>query len=132
MPSPFPGMDPYLEAAQYWQPFHDRLVFHLGSVLQESLPPGYVADFAQRVEIVLAARDIVPDVAVTHTSAGTGVVAVSTAASADPATLIAVRTEEVVERYVQVLRIPEGTVKSSLHRGRVRALEVLEERGQRP
>ena len=32
----------------------------------------------------------------------------------------------------QVLRIPEGTVKSSLHRGRVRALEVLEERGQRP
>lgn len=32
----------------------------------------------------------------------------------------------------QVLRIPEGTVKSSLHRGRVRALEVMEERGQRP
>ena len=31
-----------------------------------------------------------------------------------------------------VLHIPEGTVKSSLHRGRVRALEVLEERGQRP
>ena len=32
----------------------------------------------------------------------------------------------------QVLRIPEGTVKSSLHRGRVKALEVLEERGQHP
>ena len=32
----------------------------------------------------------------------------------------------------QVLRIPEGTVKSSLHRGRVKALEVLEERGQDP
>lgn len=32
----------------------------------------------------------------------------------------------------QVLRIPEGTVKSTLHRGRVRALEVLEDRGQRP
>jgi RNA polymerase sigma-70 factor (ECF subfamily) len=32
----------------------------------------------------------------------------------------------------QVLRIPEGTVKSSLHRGRQRAMEVLEERGQKP
>jgi RNA polymerase sigma-70 factor (ECF subfamily) len=32
----------------------------------------------------------------------------------------------------QVLHIPEGTVKSSLHRGRMRALGVLEERGQRP
>lgn len=32
----------------------------------------------------------------------------------------------------QVLRIPEGTVKSSLHRGRQRALAVLEERGQQP
>jgi RNA polymerase sigma-70 factor (ECF subfamily) len=32
----------------------------------------------------------------------------------------------------QVLRIPEGTVKSSLHRGRQRALEVLVERGQEP
>jgi len=31
----------------------------------------------------------------------------------------------------QVLKIPEGTVKSSLHRGRQRALAVLEERGQR-
>lgn len=32
----------------------------------------------------------------------------------------------------QVLKIPEGTVKSSLHRGRQRALAVLEERGQQP
>ena len=33
-------------------------------------------------------------------------------------------TDEVTETEIaQVLRIPEGTVKSSLHRGRVRALE---------
>ncbi|XXF75988.1 RNA polymerase sigma factor [Myxococcaceae bacterium GXIMD 01537] len=32
----------------------------------------------------------------------------------------------------QVLRIPEGTVKSTLHRGRQRAMEVLAERGQQP
>ncbi|SET57247.1 RNA polymerase sigma factor [Stigmatella erecta] len=32
----------------------------------------------------------------------------------------------------QVLHVPEGTVKSALHRGRVRTLEVLEARDQRP
>ncbi|HEY0094827.1 MAG TPA: sigma-70 family RNA polymerase sigma factor, partial [Archangium sp.] len=31
-----------------------------------------------------------------------------------------------------MLRIPEGTVKSALHRGRQRALAELEERGQQP
>lgn len=31
----------------------------------------------------------------------------------------------------QVLKIPEGTVKSTLHRGRQKALAVLEERGHR-
>ncbi|WP_223635191.1 RNA polymerase sigma factor [Corallococcus sp. EGB] len=32
----------------------------------------------------------------------------------------------------RLLRIPEGTVKSALHRGRQRALTVMEERGQQP
>jgi len=31
-----------------------------------------------------------------------------------------------------LLHLPEGTVKSTLHRGRLRALSILEERGQRP
>ncbi|WP_408891746.1 RNA polymerase sigma factor [Myxococcus faecalis] len=32
----------------------------------------------------------------------------------------------------RLLRIPEGTVKSTLHRARQRTFELLEERGQRP
>lgn len=32
----------------------------------------------------------------------------------------------------RLLNIPEGTVKSALHRGRQRALAILEERGQKP
>jgi hypothetical protein len=50
MPGPFPGMDPYLEAPPFWESFHDRLIFHAGSVLQEVLPRGYVAEFRQREE----------------------------------------------------------------------------------
>ncbi|MGL6095598.1 MAG: DUF4058 family protein, partial [Fimbriiglobus sp.] len=31
MPSPFPGMDPYLEDPAYWSGFHSRLVVGLSA-----------------------------------------------------------------------------------------------------
>jgi hypothetical protein len=99
-------MDPYLEMPHYWESFHSRLIFHMGSVLQEVLPPDYTADFAQRVELVLEARHSVPDVAVTRPPETTGAIAVQ-AAPADPATLARVRPQEVVVRSIQVLRIPD-------------------------
>src|SRR5262245_350758 len=33
MPSPFPGMDPYLEAPDYWPGFHVQLVTSLGQLI---------------------------------------------------------------------------------------------------
>ena len=36
MPSPFPGMDPYLEDARFWQSFHHNIIDAIG----ESLLPG--------------------------------------------------------------------------------------------
>lgn len=42
MPSPFPGMDPYLEG-EMWQEFHDRLANHISAQLMPRLRPKYVA-----------------------------------------------------------------------------------------
>ena len=39
MPSPFPGMDPYLEAPDIWPDFHDRLAEQISSELNRTLPP---------------------------------------------------------------------------------------------
>ena len=110
MPGPFPGMDPYLEAPHYWQEFHDRLVFHLGSVLQEVLPPNYVAAFGQRVEVVLGGRHLVPDVAVTQRPQSGGGVAIQVSPAPDQATLIVVESEETMERFVEVLHVPDRTL----------------------
>jgi hypothetical protein len=109
MPGPFPGMDPFLEAPDLWQEFHDRLIFHLGSVLQEALPSGYIAAFGQRVEVLLTGPRIGPDIAVTRVP-HVDVIAPAPRGHADPATVIEVEPEEVTERFVQILRVPQRTL----------------------
>ena len=39
MPSPFPGMDPWLERAAVFPSFHNALVIHLQEALNAVLPP---------------------------------------------------------------------------------------------
>jgi hypothetical protein len=48
MPSPFPGMDPYLEEPSGWHPFHTKLVAALADSLNSSLPDGYYAEIEHR------------------------------------------------------------------------------------
>ncbi|CAN5858486.1 hypothetical protein BH23PLA1_BH23PLA1_31440 [soil metagenome] len=69
MPSPFPGMDPYLESPAIWPDFHEALATEIRSELNVALPNPYYARLGMRPElgIVDAERSgprIVPDVAV--------------------------------------------------------------------
>src|SRR5436305_13826433 len=48
MPSPFPGMDPYLEDEKLWSNFHHQLVSCLYQVLLPSLVDSYRARVGQR------------------------------------------------------------------------------------
>lgn len=41
MPSPFPGMDPYLEVSPYWSDLHFALIMALKSEVKKRLPAGY-------------------------------------------------------------------------------------------
>jgi hypothetical protein len=47
MPSPFPGMDPYLEA--HWRDVHARLIIYASDALQGVLPPALRARVEERV-----------------------------------------------------------------------------------
>jgi hypothetical protein len=48
MSSPFPGMDPYLEAEPHWALFHHQMIVGLGEVLQPSLGDRYRLQFGTR------------------------------------------------------------------------------------
>lgn len=62
MPSPFPGMDPYLEDADLFPSLHGNLVFVIQELLQPRLPEPYFAKTNERVWVEMAARYIEPDV----------------------------------------------------------------------
>jgi hypothetical protein len=49
MPSPFPGMDPYLEDPALWPSVHHLCISQIGTTLNRLLPAGYVAAFGERV-----------------------------------------------------------------------------------
>lgn len=49
MPSPFPGMDPYLEDPAHWPNVHHGLISEIGNQLTQLLRPKYVGRFARRV-----------------------------------------------------------------------------------
>ena len=43
MPSPFPGMDPWLEDRYLFPDLHDRLIVSISDAVNAALPPGYFA-----------------------------------------------------------------------------------------
>src|SRR5687768_4415884 len=88
MPSPFPGMDPYLEAPHYWPGFHTNLATEIQAALNREIRPRYIADVTTRQtydEIQVARpHSFSPDVAVSQPQPprGEGPVAVATLAPA--------------------------------------------------
>lgn len=71
MPSPFPGMDPFLEAPDIWPDLHDRLAGQISTELNRTLPHPYYARLEMRPEVGIVGLDltrrIVPDVALART-----------------------------------------------------------------
>jgi hypothetical protein len=68
MPSPFPGMDPYLESPDWFPGLHDNLIVFLKGTLQRTLPESYYAESSQRVWLEHPKRHVEPDVEVVQSA----------------------------------------------------------------
>ncbi len=66
MPSPFPGMDPYLEGPDFWRDLHQSYITYIREALNALLPPAYVAKVDERLYVQPGGGQILPDVAVLH------------------------------------------------------------------
>ena len=65
MPSPFPGMDPYIENRELWPDVHHRLISEVDTLLQPQLNRrGYYVSIESRIWVERIDRAIVPDVTV--------------------------------------------------------------------
>lgn len=57
MPSPFPGMNPYLEQSDAWEDFHHRFITHAADLLGEQVGPNYlVKDVERRASLEIRDR----------------------------------------------------------------------------
>jgi hypothetical protein len=70
MPSPFPGMDPYIEQPRVWVDFHARLADEISANLNRQIRPGYFARLTpyatyEAIELFRSRRQAIrPDVGV--------------------------------------------------------------------
>lgn len=106
MPSPFPGMDPYLEHPQVFPDLHDRLITHLSESLQAKLPAPYYAAIGRRVWVEVSERFIGPDVQVraprVHQPPELETAGVALAAPESRAVVVRVPHDEIREPFVEI------------------------------
>lgn len=119
MPSPFPGMDPYIEAYGDWLDFHGAFMAYCRDFLNDRLPEGYAASLDTRLRLVHADDDVVlgrvrPDLGVHYDSpssrgARTGDFETGGATAVlEPQTLtLPVGFDEIREWAVQIVRYPD-------------------------
>jgi hypothetical protein len=121
MPSPFPGMDPYLEASEIWVDFHNRLAEVISAELNKSLGRRYIARLSPRVvcEIVDTGilKTIRPDVALYKQPNEQGEVQTATAVLTAPVESRVAIEEPVRLHSVEILEV--GTMRL------VTAIEIL-------
>jgi Protein of unknown function (DUF4058) len=103
MPSPFPGMDPYLESPEIFPDFHDSFITYLREALQAGLPAPYFAALGRRVWIELSRRSIDPDVEVRR-----GPSPSPARSEAAQAVAVADRSDEFREPFIEIYTRSEG------------------------
>lgn len=111
MPSPFPGMDPYLESSAFWRDVHQSLIYCCRAALNAVLPPEYAAELDERLYVVNAARSVYADAASIRRerpTTGEGGVGVAEPLAYDPPRIIRLEREEVRESFIEIVVVHEG------------------------
>ena len=124
MPSPFPGMDPWLEAPGLFPDFHNRYIAVLSAAMNAVLPPPYFAAIGTRVVVHGdAERFIEPDLDILYPP-DTHAVTATAVADVRPI-IVHVPRDESTEWFVEV-RTGDG--ENEL----VTAVEVLSASNKQP
>ncbi len=117
MPSPFPGMNPYLEAPELWSEFHSRMIVAIADALDDLLSRDYRVAVEKRVYLSQDDKILligIPDVAVVASQPETPQPSRSATALAEPLTVELPALAEVQERYLEIREGATGTVITTL------------------
>ena len=115
MPSPFPGIDPYLEHPALWPGVHQAFITYASETLNRLLPPAYVASINERLYVVQPERSIYPDVMViehppTQRPTVQGARGTTAAATIDPPWVLTLELIECLEVFIEI--VPEVVLRT--------------------
>ncbi|QDT38602.1 DUF4058 family protein [Stratiformator vulcanicus] len=129
MPSPFPGMDPYLQSPRLWPGCHNRLADEISSLLNKLLPEGYYADIEMREEI-----DIVGDIGPKHFVADVSIQREKTLVDSAVATVPRAETSACVELVLETepVRYANVMIKEADQHAVITSIEILSPANKRP
>jgi hypothetical protein len=123
MPSPFPGIDPFIEAYR-WPDFHHELIAVIRESLVPVVRPRYVVEVEQHVYLHLEERDVTrrirPDLFIGDTEPGRALTrsgGAGTAVLTDPLEITLPMLEEERRRYI--------TIRDAQERRLITVIEVL-------
>lgn len=110
MPSPFPGMDPFIERAYLWSDFHLAMLAAMRAALNRTLPSKYAAAGDRHVWLLKPDEKTQrklrkPDLFITGSEAA-ALPAGPAVATAAPATIMLPAVEKRGPRYLKILELP--------------------------
>jgi len=115
MPSPFPGIDPYIECQDFWPDFHVDFIATLRRTINKLLPEPYVARIDERMNLVERPQEEVkqirPDLAVVRQRPEQTTAATSQGTlTLEPVTIPLKFLEEYREAFIEILHRPNHKV----------------------
>jgi hypothetical protein len=114
MMSPFPGVDPYIEAQGLWPDFYASFITYLRDSVADRLLENYEARIDERVNLIELPAEklkrIKPDLSISRRERSAATTAPAGPATLEPVTIPLVIEEESRETYIEVLQRPERTL----------------------
>lgn len=121
MPSPFPGMNPYLENPQLWPEVHHRLITAIANAIESNLHQNYRVAIEKRIYTSLPEDSVlvgVPDASVVSRSSSYQPSTTQTILAPDSSiTVMLPVPQEIREGYLEIRDMTTGSV--------ITAIEVL-------
>lgn len=107
MPSPFPGMDPWLESPTIFPDLHDSLIFLLREAINIALPKPYFAKIANRVYFESNTNFCEPDINLFRRPRNGPPATVLEKPSGVRPVVVHAPALEVIEQYLEIYSAPE-------------------------
>jgi Protein of unknown function (DUF4058) len=127
MPSPFPGVDPYVENPEFWPEVHNRLIVAIADSLAPQLRPKYRVAIEKRTYLNDETESVLVGIADVAILRGRATPSLGTTTLTDrrrpPIQVTMPSPEEIQERYLEIREVAEGRV--------VTVLEILSPKNKR-